>query len=34
VQGVARDLFVPGRIALTVLGPLGAVPITCADLAC
>jgi predicted Zn-dependent peptidase len=34
VLGVARDLLEPGRIALTVLGPLNGNRITRADLAC
>jgi predicted Zn-dependent peptidase len=34
VLGVARDLFVPGRIALTVLGPLNGARVSRADLAC
>jgi predicted Zn-dependent peptidase len=34
VIGVARDLLVPGRIALTVLGPLNGNRITRSDLAC
>ncbi len=34
VQGVARNLFVPDRIALTVLGPLNSFKISRADLAC
>ncbi|HEY6292053.1 MAG TPA: pitrilysin family protein [Terriglobia bacterium] len=34
VLGVARDLLEPGRIALTVLGPLNGARITRADLAC
>ena len=34
VLGVARELLVPGRIALTVLGPLDGNRITRADLAC
>jgi predicted Zn-dependent peptidase len=34
VLGVARDLFEPRRIALTVLGPLNGNRITRADLAC
>jgi predicted Zn-dependent peptidase len=34
VQAVARDLFEPGRIALTVLGPLSGTPITRSDLTC
>ncbi|HUI40823.1 MAG TPA: pitrilysin family protein, partial [Terriglobia bacterium] len=34
VLGVARELLAPGRIALTVLGPLSGARITRADLAC
>jgi predicted Zn-dependent peptidase len=34
VLGVARDLLVPGRIALTVLGPVNGTRLTRADLAC
>jgi len=34
VRGVARDLFVPDRLALTVLGPLDGLRLTRRDLAC
>jgi predicted Zn-dependent peptidase len=34
VLGVARELLVPGRIALTVLGPLNGARMSRADLAC